>query len=782
MVPELGKMVRRVTFLLLCLAAAAVEMAADHTRPSWQAMAWALGWMAAAAGLGILATRGIRESQTLSKRAGPVLAILFIAPFLLEFLRPLFGLEGYPLELQLLMALRNVGLGLAAFSAVPLCMRSACVVSLFLVLFSVTMSDHPLTLALLAAYTAAGSLWLVLVYWGGLRDVFAEPVYGQSMATRPVRTRFPLTGLTAALILVGGLVALVGAGAPRQALWVLAEWLPTSGGTGSQDSRARGGVNDGDEEAAGDNPDSTGNVNSDIFLDSPLPTLYDLSNDMFGEPFKPKEQERAIALDINPEKTRETGKAPPDSQRPGRGFPTSRKVPKKRREALSREARALFEVEGLTPLHLRLTVFDRLVAGVWMEAPHRVAEPSIEMRENRWMQPSRRGEPEIFAQNTHHKFRMTAPEGSFIPSPPNLRRFRVGRVNEPGFFGWAQDGVLAFSQRNAPSGITVETEARTVDPWLLAQADWAISPVEDQEPQNTGQKLDPKIIVKIRNWVGSEENNWLKAQRVIDCLRSEYTLDWDAGIPEGCKDPVAYFLLESRRGPDYLFATAAAALLRHCGLKTRLANGFYVDPEKYDPETGHTPVTRDDLHFWVEIATRDGDWLVVEPTPGYVVCPPVLPLFERLLRAGSGFVDWSARNAVLLGATFAIALLVFLWRREIVDRFCYLALSMKHNIGIRPRLMQTARILEWRGRVTGCRRRPCQSGSAWLVDLAQLGDTEDMVVFARLVAWAAHAPDGELSPSYLTGGAVKELSSRILAHWGLSRLRRAARVRGGEVG
>ena len=102
-------------------------------------MAWALGWMAAAAGLGTLATRGIRESQTLSKRAGPVLATLFIAPFLLEFLRPLFGLEGYPLELQLLMALRNVGLGLAAFSAVPLCMRSACVVSLFLVLFSVTM-------------------------------------------------------------------------------------------------------------------------------------------------------------------------------------------------------------------------------------------------------------------------------------------------------------------------------------------------------------------------------------------------------------------------------------------------------------------------------------------------------------------------------------------------------------------------------------------------------------------------------------------------------------------
>lgn len=782
MVPELGKMIRRVTFLLLCLSAAAVELAADHTRPSWQALVWSLGWIFAAAGLGVWATRGIQDNQTLSRRAGRVLTVLFIAPFTLELPRHWLGLDGYPLELQLLMALRNVGLGLAAFSAVPLCMRSACVVSLFLVLFSVTMSDHALTMALLAAYTAAGSLWLVLVYWGGLRDVFAEPVSGQSMATRPVRARFPLAGLAFSLLLVGALVAVVGAGAPRQALWVLAEWLPTSGGTGNHDSRARGGVNDGDEEAAGANPDSTGNVNSDIFLDSPLPTLYDLSNDMFGEPFKPKEQERAIALDINPDKTRDTGKAPSDSQRPGRGFPTSRKVPGKRRDSLSREARALFEVEGLTPLHLRLTVFDRLVDGVWLEAPHRVAEPAIEMRENHWMQPSRRGESDIFALSTNHKFRMTAPEGSFLPTPPNLRRFRVGRVNEPEFFGWAQDGVLAFSQRNAPSGITVETEARTVDPWLLARADWPLSTDADQDSGNPAQILDQRIIAKIRSWIGPEENPWLAAQRLIDGLRSEYTLDWNAVVPEGCDDPVAYFLLEGKRGPDYLFATTAATLLRHRGMRTRLVNGFYVDPDKYDPETGHTPVTFADLHFWVELATGEGDWLVVEPTPGYRVCPPVLPLFERILRAGSGLVEWSLRHGSLIMATITIVSLLYVWRREITDKICCLFLLVKHDAGIRLRLMQTARHLEWRGRVAGCGRRPCQSGSAWLADLACQGDRADMVVFSRLVAWAAHAPDGELCPGCLTGGAVRELTTRILGHWGLSRLRRAARVRGGGVG
>jgi transglutaminase-like putative cysteine protease len=781
MVPEMRKMVGRVTFLLLCLATAAVEMAADHNRPAWQAVVWASGWVALAAVLGKWASSGRRDNTGKALLAGRVLSGLLIAPFVLEYFRPWMGHEGYPLELQLLFGLRNLGLGLAAFSVIPLCMRSACVVSLFLMLFSVTMSDHPVTMALLAGYTAVGSLWLVLVYWGGLRSIFAEPVTGQSLATRPVRGRFPMAGIAISLILVAAVVALVGAAAPRQGLWVLAEWLPTSGGTGHQDSRARGGVNDGDEEAAGENPESTGNVNSDIFLDSPLPTLYDLSNDMFGEPFKPREQERAIALDINPEKARETGKAPPDSQRPGRGFPTARKPPKKRREAQSRDARALFEVEGLTPLHLRLTVFDRIVAGEWKEAPHRVAEPPIEMRENRWMHPRRQGQQDIYALNMAHKFRMTAPEGSFIPSPPSLRRFRVGRVNEPGFFGWAQDGVLAFSQRTAPSGITVETEARTVDPWLLARLDWSELVGPDFSKLNTGHELNPEIIAMIRRWVGPERKPWLMAQRLMDGLRSEFIVDCDAGIPEGCTDPVGYFLLESRRGPDYLFATAAAALLKHCGLTTRLVNGFYVDPGKYDPETGHTPVTAGDLHFWVEVATRDGDWLVVEPTPGYRVCPPVLPFWERLSRAGRRILEWSGEHSVWLVGAFTVLGFSFLWRREILDQIRCIILCIPNSAGIRWRVMQTARLLEWRGRVSGYQRRPCQSGSAWLSELAPLGDTEDMAVFSRLVAWAAHAPAGDDCPQSLAAEKVMDLSSRVLAQWGISRLRRAARVRGGGV-
>ena len=53
-------------------------------------------------------------------------------------------------------------------------------------------------------------------------------------------------------------------------------------------------------------------VQSDHFLDSPLPTLYDMFNDRFGEPVKPIDQERAIALDSQPQ-ANESRKPPADA-------------------------------------------------------------------------------------------------------------------------------------------------------------------------------------------------------------------------------------------------------------------------------------------------------------------------------------------------------------------------------------------------------------------------------------------------------------------------------------
>ncbi len=149
---------------------------------------------------------------------------------------------------------------------------------------------------------------------------------------------------------------------------MLGEWLPTSGGTGGYDPFARGGVNDGDDEVKGDNARSTGMVETDSVLDSPLPSLYDMFNDMYGEPFKPREAERAIAL-TGQTKVNESKKRPADNLRPNREFPTTRRSPRRPRDASHRAARAILEIHGRTPLHIRVTAFDTFDGVAWHEAP-----------------------------------------------------------------------------------------------------------------------------------------------------------------------------------------------------------------------------------------------------------------------------------------------------------------------------------------------------------------------------------------------------------------------------
>ena len=50
---------------------------------------------------------------------------------------------------------------------------------------------------------------------------------------------------------------------------------------------------------------------------------------------------------------------------------------------------------------------------------------------------------------------------------------------------------------------------------------------------------------------------------------------------------------------------------------TLTLSGFDVSPDHDDSMTRHTPVVAEDVHFWAEVMLPSGDWLVIEPTPGY---------------------------------------------------------------------------------------------------------------------------------------------------------------------
>ena len=93
-----------------------------------------------------------------------------------------------------------------------------------------------------------------------------------------------------------------------------------------------------------------------------------------------------------------------------------------------------------------------------------------------------------------------------------------------------------------------------------------------------------------KEWTKGLPRGWQQIEAIESRLREQYTLDRTVRISADSESPVAEFLLERRRGPEYLFATSAACLLRSLDYPARLVSGFYADPKNYDPRKQHTSV------------------------------------------------------------------------------------------------------------------------------------------------------------------------------------------------
>jgi hypothetical protein len=774
-------LVRRAAFVLVALASAATEIAAVDTRPVTTSLGMAAGWIAVAALLGWRVRPPADGRRTPPRSVVVVLLLLAAAPFVVEPFRRGWMGEGYPLELRMVFALRNLALGLAAFSVWHTCLQLSCMASLFLMLFAATMTDHPAVLMLLGLYSAAGSVWLMLVYWSGLRHYFVASDTAAALEVQPGRESLPWLAVFVVVALTGSVLGLLAVG-PQRAARVLAEWMPTSGGTGDYDPFARGGINDGDDEVAGENARSTGMTESDTFLDSPLPSLYDMINDTYGEPFKPGEKEEAIALDKQ-DRTRESSKPPADNLRPSREFATTRKSPRQPREPSDRAARALFEVQGRTPLHVRVAAFDTFDGRSWQEAPFNGnrCPPQKEPNSN-WMVVQTHKAPAIFGEPEAHRFKITRPSGALVPTPPHLVRFRVGRVNRASFFAWGQEQILRMRTRKTPAGVVVETEARAVDPRglpLLRLLE--SSPVEGRPPADLPRAIDARVVELAHRWAGGHLRGWPQAAAVLQKLRTDCTVDPTARVPADCTDPLGWFLLHARRGPDYQFATAAAVLLRILGYHTRLVSGFYVSPEHYDAATRHTPVVPEDLHFWAEVKRPAGDWLVVEATPGYEVLRPDVGLSERLWPALLAAGTWVCEHAVELTGGMLLLGCLWWWRRELADAAAVRLWRWFPGRTWRQCVRRALRLLEWRGRWAGQPRQASQTVPGWL-RAALRRETFPPAEVDRLTAmaeWAAYAQD--LEPPWVDD-EVRGVCRRALDAWTLRRWRGVAAGRNGGSG
>lgn len=771
MAPELSKPVGRATFALLALAAVAVEVAADDRRAVGQSVGLAAVWVAVAAVVARLVPAPAEPRRKPPMWVFLLVLVLAAAPVAVEPLRRKWTGDGYPLELQMVCGLRNVGLGLAACAGWLLCLRLACVTSLFLILFAAAMTNHPAVMALLGLYTATGSVWLMLVYWSGLRSAFVAPEKAVAVEVQAGGGRAPWLGLSLLLLLLlGGAMALAVVG-PKRAAFALGELMPTSGGTGDTDPFARYGVGDGPEETAGDNAKAAGMVETDKMIEDNKNSLIDAVNDTYGPPRKPpKDRDRMVAagkVDVI-ENHGET----PDNRRPNRDFDTSREGPKGDRKPGSRAARGLFEVQGRTPLHVRQVVYESYDAAGkrWQEA-HKSGIRSIDPEGGDWMRLGRVKDAGWYLSDERHRLKAADLKSNLVPTPTLLTRFRISRVDKPDYYKWEADGVLTLAGRKkTPPGVVVTTDCRTLDPRRLPAAAFETPgaptpPVLAEVPD----AIRPEIERLAREWIGDRPRGWPQVEAVLTKLRTGYVPDRDAAAPAGHPAPVLWFLTESRRGPDYLFATAAALLLRTLDYPTRVCLGYYAAPAAYDPETAHTPVKASVLHVWPEVLLRDGQWLAVEPTPGYEVLGPTLPLSERILAALSAGAAWAGRHGAELAALAAALVAAWVRRRELLDALAVRLWAWFPGRTWRDQVRRAVAVLERRGRWVGRPRPRRQTPPAWLCEtLARPAGDADLDRFARMAEWSAYAPDA--APPW-SEAEVRTVCRRALDGWPLKRWR-----------
>ena len=540
------------------------------------------------------------------------LIVLLGLPFVVEAARLAISGRCAMLEITILCGFRNLVLGLAALAFRPAYARLSALASLFLVTAASAVGGEAgfAVLAPLAGFTVAGILWLVLAYWQSLR---------LASGPQPTFVQFASSGVVWVLVILV-LVGAVAAAGPSRVATTLRGFMPTSGGVDANDADARSGVGDGDNEvSASERPQSVGFTASEIYLETDRPSLYDAFNESYGEPFIPKKLEKMIALgqqDIAEQKER-----PAENLQAGREFSAVRKKPRARHLAAVRPGgqstcvRQGADAASLAADRSRSLRRPDMARGAMLRA-------FVSRRErggSAWIRFPWSPAP-FLTGVVGHQVKVGTLDSSPLPVPAHLTRLRVGSVNRLDFFGWAQYGIVRMVGRTVPSGTVIESESRTVDPERLREIPFLARPDDLADRLvsfGAEYRIDTGVAELARTWVAGLPQGWAQVEAVVSNLRRHCVHDRLATAAPGSIDVVADFLLGSRRGPDYLFASAAVVMLRSLGYPARLVSGLYVAPDRYDPRTRHTPVTSEDVHIWAEVRLSNGHWIAVEPTPSY---------------------------------------------------------------------------------------------------------------------------------------------------------------------
>ena len=108
------------------------------------------------------------------------------------------------------------------------------------------------------------------------------------------------------------------------------------------------------------------------------------------------------------------------------------------------------------------------------------------------------------------------------------------------------------------------------------------------------------------------ETYWEKVQAIYEYLKyGDYRYSLKPGIASD-GDQLGRFLFETKKGYCSYFAFSMALLLRSQGIPSRVAVGFFIDPET--AAFNYYPVLSNMAHAWVEVYFPGYGWIEYDPT------------------------------------------------------------------------------------------------------------------------------------------------------------------------
>ncbi|QDV44484.1 Transglutaminase-like superfamily protein [Stieleria neptunia] len=640
----------------------------------------------------------VGEFTRTCRLAGSTTAVLVFTPIVFAIAARAFG-SPIAFEMSTLATVGAIALAMASAATTNRVRGLSLVLSGFLVLFCAAISDNRYA-AVVPLIWMLGCVWhLIANHWERLDLAMPDSVQ-RNWSLRPGIL------LAAMLVLAAGGYAvkdrLTSSGRLEIGL------MPTSGGSQWSDPAARSGVGTGDAAiAAKDHAESFGAVDSDLFLESTEPTLFDMFNDMIGEPKKKNNKsERAQAMgneNFIPSHQRNA-----KSEQGGGTFSTERTRPKKHVRFKDAKEASVVQWDGPTGIRLAMHRYDTFDGRDWSQSAdwNNMSLNRVDINDTTWFfdplgRAALSGAPDATSVGLLKIIRLDSPR---LPVPMMTAGVHIKQIDRQDFFGITPDGCFFMPGREKVPPLTVVHAAsiNLTEDAIRAGLKERVRP----QPQHPGiGELSDRIVA-------DQTVSFDKLQSIVNHLRTEFTFTRDG---DAAASSLTEFL-QSRRGGDHLFATTAALMARQIGLSSRLVTGFYVRPDAFDITAGHASVLPQDVHVWAEVQLQDGRWFEIEPTPGFRQ-PHYKPSWTLLARRFAA-ASWP----IIVGGAVALVC-VYLTRCVWIDWLLAAAWSQARWLRPRRRLRLAIRIIETRARLAGQRRPIGKSQRAWLEQLTHADAT-----------------------------------------------------------